>query len=90
MDHLEHDEFDIIRKLPFPSPVHESEVKVKSLSRVQLLVTPWTAAHQAPLFMDFPGKSTGVGCHCLLRVSAATEFSKFAGLLSAAFSQHNL
>ena len=42
-------------------------MKVKSLSLVQLLVTPWTAAYQAPLSMDFPGKSTGVGCHCLLR-----------------------
>ena len=55
--------------LPFPSPMHESEkwkwkVKVKSLSRVRLrphglqptrLLRPW----------DFPGKSTGVGCHCL-------------------------
>ena len=28
-------------------------VKVKSLSRVQLLVTPWTAAYQAPLSMGF-------------------------------------
>ena len=37
------------------------------LSRVQLLVTPWTEAYQAPLSRDFPGKSTGVGCHCLLR-----------------------
>ena len=27
--------------------------KVKSLSRVRLLVTPWTAAHQAPLSMGF-------------------------------------
>ena len=27
--------------------------KVKSLSRVQLLATPWTAAHQAPLSMGF-------------------------------------
>ena len=27
--------------------------KVKSLSRVWLLVTPWTAAHQAPLSMGF-------------------------------------
>ena len=27
------------------------KVKVKSLSRVQLLATPWTAAHQAPLPM---------------------------------------
>ena len=29
------------------------EVKVKSLSRVQLLATPWTAAYQAPLSMGF-------------------------------------
>ena len=29
------------------------EVKVKSLSRVRLLVTPWTAAHQAPPSMGF-------------------------------------
>ena len=27
--------------------------KVKSLSRVRLLVTPWTAAHQAPPSMGF-------------------------------------
>ena len=34
--------------------MHESEkVKVKSLSRVRLLVTPWTAAHQAPPSMGF-------------------------------------
>ena len=43
------------------------KVKGKSLSRPQLLATPWTTAYQAPLSMDFPGKSTGVGCHCLLR-----------------------
>ena len=90
--------------------------KVKSLSHVQLLTTPWTAAFKAPPSMgfsrqehcsglpfpspmheseewkgsrsvmsdsslphglqptrllrpwDFPGKSTGVGCHCLLRI----------------------
>ena len=28
-------------------------MKVKSLSRVQLLGTPWTAAHQAPPSMGF-------------------------------------
>ena len=39
--------------LPFPSPMHESEKnKVKSLSRVRLLATPWTAAYQAPLPME--------------------------------------
>ena len=43
------------------------KVKGKSLSRVGLLATPWTAAYQAPPSMDFPGKSTGVGCRCLLR-----------------------
>ena len=43
------------------------KVKVKSLSRVRLLATPWTAAYQAPLTWDFPRKSTGVGCHHLLR-----------------------
>ena len=29
------------------------KVKMKSLSRVQFLVTPWTAAYQAPLSMGF-------------------------------------
>ena len=29
------------------------KVKVKSLSRVRLLGTPWTAAYQAPLSMEF-------------------------------------
>ena len=42
------------------------KVKVKSLSRVRLLETPWTAAYQLLRPWDFPDKSTGVGCHCLL------------------------
>jgi len=56
--------------LPFPSPMHESEKWKGSRSVVsdssrphgrQLtrLLCPW----------DFPGKSTRVGCHCLLRVT---------------------
>ena len=41
--------------------------EVKSLSRVQLFPTPWTAASQAaPGRKNFPGKNTGVGCHFLL------------------------
>ena len=39
--------------LPFPYPMHEWKVKVKSLSCAQFLATPWTAAHQAPLSMGF-------------------------------------
>ena len=42
------------------------KVKVKSLSHVWLLATPWTVAYRLLRPWDFPGKSTGVGCHCLL------------------------
>ena len=42
------------------------KVKVKSLSRVRLLATP-CAADRFLRPWDFPGKSTGAGCHCLLR-----------------------
>ena len=56
--------------LPFPSPTHESEKWKWSHSVVSdpprphgpqptRLLHPW----------DFPGKSTGVGCHCLLQVT---------------------
>ena len=41
------------------------KAKVKLLSYVRLLATRWTAAHQAPPPMGFPGKSTGEGCHRL-------------------------
>ena len=42
-------------------------MKVKSLSRVQPSVTPWTVQPSRLLRpWDFPRKSTGVGCHCLL------------------------
>ena len=37
----------------FFSSAWKWKVKVKSLSRVRLLVTPWTTAHQAPLSMWF-------------------------------------
>ena len=54
--------------LPFPSPMHETEKWKSSGSVVSdssrhhglqptRLLHPW----------DFPGKSTGVGCHCLLQ-----------------------
>ena len=37
------------------------KVKVKSLSRVQLLVTPGTAAHQAPPSMGFSRQEYWIG-----------------------------
>ena len=42
------------------SSVGKWKVKVKSLSCVRLLATPWTAAYQALRPWDSPGKSTGV------------------------------
>ena len=56
--------------LPFPSPMHESEKWKWSRSVLSdpqrphglqptRLLHPW----------DFPGKSTGVGCRCLLRLN---------------------
>ena len=51
------------------------KVKVKLLSHVWFFLTPWTTAYQAPLSMDFPGKCTGVGCHCLLHtIPTPTQF----------------
>ena len=42
------------------------KVKVKSLSRVRLLATPWTTAYQAPPSMGFSRQEYWSGCHCLL------------------------
>ena len=45
------------------------KVKVKSLSRVRLLATPWTAAHQAPPSMGFPRQEHGLLLLLLSRFS---------------------
>ena len=54
--------------LPFPPPMHESEKWKWSLSVMSNSSQPHglqpTRLHRP---WDFPGKSTGVGCHCLLR-----------------------
>ena len=53
--------------LPFPSPVHESEKWW--WSRSVLSNSSWPHGLQLTRLLcpwDFPGKSTGVGCHCLL------------------------
>ena len=49
--------------IPPPWPKNE----VKSLSHVQLFVTPWTIAYRFLHPWDFPGKSTRMGCHFLLQ-----------------------
>ena len=46
---------------------YNSILCVKSLSRVWLIVIVWTAARQAPLSMESPGRNTGAGRHFLLQ-----------------------
>ena len=53
------------------------KVKVKSLSHVQLLATHGLQPTRLLLPWDLPGKSTGVGCHCLLQLEwLAIPFSR--------------
>ena len=55
--------------LPFPSPMHESEQWKWSHSVVS--TSSWPHGLQPTRLLhpwDFPGKSTGVGRHCLLQI----------------------
>ena len=55
-------------RLPFPSPMHESEKWKGSHSVVS--DSSWPHGLQPARLLhpwDFPGKSTRVGCHCLLQ-----------------------
>ena len=55
--------------LPFPPPMHESEKWKWSRSVVSDSVRPHRRQPTRLLCpWDFPGKSTGVGCHCLLQI----------------------
>ena len=58
----------------------ERKVKVKSLSRVLLLATPWTAAHQAPPSMGFSRQEywSGVPLPSPILITGALE-SSFQG-----------
>ena len=70
--------------LPFPSPMQESEKRKWSRSVMSdssrphglqptRLLRPW----------DFPGKSTGVGCHCLFQIRlVAPQLTRTRFLLS--------
>ena len=68
-------------------------MKVKSLSRVRLLATPWTAAYQAPPSMGFsrqeywsgvplpsPDIYTTVDKRCLKRTYCVTQRTVFVTL----------
>ena len=75
--------------LPFPSPMQESEKWKWSCSVVS--DSSWPRGLQLTRLLcpwDFPGKSTGVGCHCLLRRERrlVTSFSgKLTGFLTSPY-----
>ena len=54
---------------------HYVKVKVKSLSPVQLFVTPWTVAYHSPPSTGFSRQEYGVGCHFLLQRIFPTQGS---------------
>ena len=60
-----------------PSAVQQ--IPVKSLSRVQLSVTPKTVVCLLHPW-DFPGKNTGVGCHFLLQGIFQTQEPRYPTL----------
>ena len=78
----------------------KGKVGVKSLGSVWLLATPWTVPTRLLHPWEFPGKSTGVGCHCLLLffptrvqplVSVMALWNGFLQLISSAdFRQKSL
>ena len=53
------------QKKPMDREAWKWNVKVKSFSCVRLFATPWTVAKRLLHPWNFPGKSTGVGCHFL-------------------------
>ena len=60
--------------LPLPSPMHESEKWKGSPSVMSDSSRPHGLQPTRLLRQwDFPGKSTGVGCHCLLRQWNTTQ-----------------
>ena len=74
--------------LPFPSPMHESEKSKWSRSVVSDSWRPHGLQPSRLLRpLDFPGKSTGVGCHCLVQPTSTSMCLKFPKVLNIAVSQ---
>ena len=61
------------------------KVKVKSLSRVRLLVTAWTTAHQAPPSMGFPRQEYWSGVPLPSPISCREAEKRYKFLLPSPF-----
>ena len=57
-------------------------MKVKSLSRAWLLVTPWTAAHQAPLSMGFSRQEYWSGVAFSMSIGEGSDITEDCRLCS--------
>ena len=66
------------------------KVKVKSLSHVWLLATPWTAAYQAPPSMGFSRQEYWSGMPCLLQHMGLTVHLLFPHFHNIVMSQYDL
>ena len=68
----------------------KGKVKVKSLSRVRLLATPWTGAYRLLLPWDFPGESTGVGAIAFSFYSTPADANSFVYFTSSTGLQYGI
>ena len=66
--------------LPSPKFRDREHIYACMLSHVQIFATPWTIAHQTPLFMGFPREEYWSGCHFFLQGIFPTQESNL-GLL---------
>ena len=64
----------------------------RSLSHVQLPVTPWTVIRRAPLSLELnsPGKNTGAGGHALLQGTFLTHGSNPSSGRQVIHHEHHL
>ena len=58
--------------LPFPSPMHETEKRKWSQLCLTLSDPMGWSLPGSSIQWDFPGQSTGVGCHCLFWIHATS------------------
>ena len=58
-------------------------MKVKSLSPVRLLATRGLQPTRLLRPWDFLGKSTGVGCHCLLRHDVYISYNIYTSIYAS-------
>ena len=70
--HLLYNQYDVSISIAQSSM---RECMPRNFSRIGLIATSWTVAHQAHLSIDFPGKSTPVGCHFPLQAIFPTQGS---------------